>query len=109
MATHTLGTPSSTTLVAVTYSESPLVLLPADLAAIANGILQDNMTPGSLVASNVGQAIPGAFNFMGLLTFPGGRGQIKLYPGDVIAIDNLGWPVVVSAASIANATDWTFT
>lgn len=95
-------------MTAVTYSESPTVLLPADLATIANGILQDNINPGGVVAGR-GQTMPGAFNYMGILTFPGGRGSIKVYPGDVIAIDNLGWPTVVSAASIASAVSWTFT
>jgi hypothetical protein len=109
MATHTLGTPAATTLVAITYSESPNVLLPADLATVAQAILQDNNVPGGKTPANVGQKIPGAFSYAGILVFPGGRGSIKLYPGDVIAVDNLGFPVVVSAASIADATDWTFT
>ncbi len=29
------------------------------------------------------------------------RGILKVLPGDVIAIDNLGWPILVSGASIA--------
>lgn len=29
-----------------------------------------------------------------------GRGVLKILPGDIIAIDNLGWPILVSAASI---------
>lgn len=36
----------------------------------------------------------------GLLRLPGGRGTIKLLPGDVVAVDNTGWPIVVSAAAI---------
>ncbi len=31
------------------------------------------------------------------------RGILKVLPGDVIAIDNLGWPILVSGASIAYA------
>jgi hypothetical protein len=109
VATHTLGTVATTTLTAITYSQSPSVLLPADLATIAQGILQDNTVPGAATAANVGMTIPGAFNYMGILTFPGGRGSLKVYPGDVIAFDNLGFPILVSKASIASAVAWTFT
>jgi hypothetical protein len=109
VATHTLITAAATTLTAITYSESPTVLLPADLATVAQAILQDNNVPGGKTAANVGQAIPGAFSFTGVLVLPGGRGSVKLYPGDVIAVDNTGWPIVVSAHAIADATDWTFT
>ncbi len=31
------------------------------------------------------------------------RGILKVLPGDVVAIDNCGWPILVSAASIAYA------
>ncbi len=35
------------------------------------------------------------------------RGILKVLPGDVVAIDNLGWPILVSAASIAYAgSEW---
>lgn len=100
MATHTLVTAGGQTLVAITYSASPNVLLPADLATVAQGILQDNAA---------GNTIPGAFNYMGILTLPNGRGWVKVLPGDVVAIDNLGWPILVSAASIASGVKWTFT
>ena len=99
MATHTLVTAGGQSLTAVTYSPSPNVLLPADLATIANGILVDN---------TFGNAFPGAFNFMGILTFPQ-RGSIKVLPGDVVAIDGqTGWPILVSAKAIAGG-GWTFT
>lgn len=38
----------------------------------------------------------------GMLHIPG-RGNLKVLPGDIIAIDNLGWPILVSAASIGYA------
>ena len=41
-------------------------------------------------------------SFNQLLSIPG-RGVIKVLPGDIVAIDNTGWPIVVSAASIAYA------
>lgn len=100
MATHTLGTPAANSLTAVAYSQAPAVLLPADLATVSQAIKQDNA---------FGNSINGAFNYMGILVLPGGRGAIKLLPGDVVAVDNTGWPIVVSAKAIADATDWTFT
>jgi len=45
----------------------------------------------------------------GPLYIPGGRGVLIPHPGDVIAIDNTGWPILVSAASIAySASLWHF-
>ena len=85
---------------AITYSQSPLVLLPADLATVANGIKQDNAA---------GNSMQGAINYMGLMVFPGGRGEIKVYPGDVWAIDSAtGFPILVSAKAIAGG-GWTYT
>lgn len=44
------------------------------------------------------------------LVIPGGRGIVKVMPGDIVAIDNLGWPILVSAASIAySGSQWTLT
>jgi hypothetical protein len=39
-----------------------------------------------------------------------GRGTLKIRPGDVIAVDNTGWPILVSAAAISYAgSQWTLT
>jgi hypothetical protein len=38
----------------------------------------------------------------GLLTIPG-RGILKVLPGDVVALDNTGWAILVSGAAIAYA------
>ncbi len=39
-----------------------------------------------------------------------GRGYIKVLPGDVVAIDNTGWPILLSGETIAYAgSQWTFT
>ena len=36
----------------------------------------------------------------GILYYPGGRGMLKLYPGDVVACDpNTGWPILINNAS----------
>jgi|SRR5215472_7363937 len=107
MATHTLVTKAATTLTAVTYSQSPVTLLPADLAAVAQAILDDTTTSNMVGA---GMTIPGAFNYMGILMIPG-RGFLKVLPGDVVAVDpatGVGWPILVSSNAIANG-NWTLT
>ena len=40
----------------------------------------------------------------GVLYYPGGRGMLKLYPYDVIAVDtNTGWPILINkATSLSN-------
>lgn len=44
-----------------------------------------------------------------LLNIPG-RGTLKVLPGDVIAVDASGWPILVSGAAIAYAgSNWTLT
>ena len=112
MATRTLAT--NTNLTAVVYSQSTTSLLPADLATIVNSILVDpNISNAQsskrMVANFTGQ---GGFGYNGLLVVPC-RGVIRLFPGDVVAVDrnagtNVGWPIVVSADAIANGS-WTLT
>jgi hypothetical protein len=105
MATQTLVTANP--LVAVRYSQAPGVLLPAELAAIANAIKD---------ANTFGNPVPSAFNYMGILAIPGGptsqgnggiRGWVQVLPGEVVAYDGAtGWPILVSAKAIAGG-DWT--
>jgi hypothetical protein len=96
MATHTLAT--SANLTAVTFSPSQVTLLPADLGAVANLIKFD---------SSAGQFARSAFTREGDLFLPG-RGVLAIRPGDVIAVDANGWPILVSGYSIATG-GWTFT
>lgn len=45
----------------------------------------------------------------GLLTIPK-RGVLKIIPGDIVAVDNTGWPILVSGAAIGYAgSQWTLT
>lgn len=37
------------------------------------------------------------------LVLPQGRGAIRLYPGDYIAISNTGWPILLPSAEISYA------
>ena len=40
----------------------------------------------------------------GILYYPGGRGMLKLYPYDVIAVDtNTGWPILINKATSLSA------
>jgi hypothetical protein len=99
MATITMGTSATTSL------NPALKFLPgygsgmaaADIAAMALAILDD---------LNVAHPVyPNAFSSNGLLFVPN-RGVLKMLPGDYVGIDSEGWPILVSANSIANAA-WT--
>ena len=97
MATRTLGTSATTSLTAINFQRGGL--LPADIATIANDINNDLVNGFS--------PVPGAFSSMGLLVVPN-RGILQVLPGDYVGVDSQGWPILVSAYSIANAA-WTHT
>jgi hypothetical protein len=104
VATHTLATSAS--LTAIAYSQSPQVLLPADLASVGQAVKHDQNIKNGQSTAHV--SVQGAVTPSGFVILPGGRGVIQLLPGDVVAVDAQGWPVVVSAYSIATG-GWTFT
>ena len=87
MATITAGTSSSTALTAVVAAPAN-VLAPADLATVAQAILDDQ---------NVAHPTwPGAYSFDGLLFVPN-RGVLRVLRGDVFAVDpHSGWPVLLA-------------
>lgn len=94
MATKTLGTAATTTLIAVPFQYGGI--LPADIAAIQTHILDDSLTPGRL--------FPGAFTPMSGQLFVPNRGVLKILPGDYIGYDAAtGWPILVSARAAAGA------
>ena len=94
------------------------------LASIALGdlVLGDGIPPGTFVMAKptatsvmlsqaatasasvrvgfVHQMTSGRLSFNQLLEIPG-RGVLKVQPGDVVATDNTGWVILVSAAAIA--------
>jgi hypothetical protein len=37
------------------------------------------------------------------------RGYLRVYPGDVVAVDDRGFPYLLSADTIASGADWTLT
>ena len=101
MATITLGTTLTTSLVAVVFSGDPAVLSDADLATINRNIL-DDLSVAHPVASTIGT---GGFVRQGQLYVPN-RGVLTLRAGDYIAYDpDTGWPILLSAAA-ADGTDW---
>lgn len=97
MATGTMGTAATTSLVSIN-GWNPMTAI-ADIATIAAAI-KDQSNPAHPI-------IPGAFTPDGTLYLPNGRGIIRLQPGDYIGYDSFGWPIVVSSQSIADgSTSW---
>lgn len=96
MATITIGTAATTTLVGLAFNVSSA---DADFATIAQHIL-DDQNPGVLV----GRVWPGAFSKRGVLYVPN-RGELKILPGDVVAYDpTTGFPILISARAAAGAS-----
>jgi hypothetical protein len=92
MATSTFGTTANSSLTALLSSGA---MAAADIAAIAVGIKDD---------LNVAHPVlGGSFSQMNLLYVPN-RGILKVLPGDWVAIDSQGWPILVSANSVALST-----
>jgi hypothetical protein len=92
MATSTFGSTAQTSLTALVNAG---YMNPTDLAAIINAIKDD---------LNVAHpVIPGSYSQNDLLYVPN-RGILKVMPGDWVAVDSQGWPILVSANSIANST-----
>lgn len=69
----------------------------------------DGVASKRILFVNPGIARQGTFSFEGLIEIPG-RGRLVVRPNDVVAVDNTGWPILVSGASLAYAgTQWTRT
>lgn len=95
MATKTFGTAAATSLTAIQWQ--PGGILPADIATIAQHIKAQNA---------VARIVPGAFDQSGRVFLPGKKGFIQMEPGDWIAYDANGWPIVVSGYSVGVGTPW---
>lgn len=107
MATATLGTAATSTLTAIRFVYGGV--LPADFAAIAAALKHDTHNPGS-TQSTLGPGVTGpqppmgqAFSPSGTIVIPN-RGTLVLFPGDYVAIDGTGWPIVLSARAAASAS-----
>jgi hypothetical protein len=89
MATSTFGTTANNSLTALLTSRN---MAAADIAAIANAI-KDDLNPAHPIA-------PGTFSSINQLYVPN-RGILQILPGDFVGVDSQGWPILVSANSIA--------
>jgi hypothetical protein len=114
MTTQTLGTTTTTILTAIRIGNgdwcdpnilaSPSIITPADFATIKLGIKDDKIN-----AAGSHPVWRDALTRDGQLFIPN-RGVLKIRPGDVVAIDNNGWPILVSGDSIAYASSrWVLT
>lgn len=99
MATVTLGTTANNSLTALLFKLGIGGMTPADQASIANAIKDDLNVSHPVVR--------GSFGSDGLLYVPN-RGVLKVLPGDYVGVDSQGFPILVSANSIALAA-WTHT
>lgn len=103
MSTITIGTNATNTLTALTFSKA---LSAADVATIQQAILNDGSQPGGQPANAAPSAKPiwpGGFSLNGFLMVPN-RGILQVLPGDIVAVDANGWPILVSANAIAGGT-----
>ena len=92
MATKTLGTAPTNTLVAMPFGTD---VSQADIAAIAQHILNDQV--------NTHPIWPEAWANSGLLFVPN-RGILQALPGDYVAYDPAtGWPILLSKRAAAGA------
>lgn len=116
MATVTVGTAATTTLVGVVFAPSGgnlpaigalltgaagVIPLIADVATINNSILDDL----DLTHPNTGTG--GGITQAGMFYVPN-RGILRCLPGDYIAVDSTGWPVLLSSRAAASAS-WVHT
>ena len=100
MTTATLGTNATSSLVAFVQNSSTMTV--ADLATINSHILDDlvNGNPKWPTAYNR------SFGNDGVLYVPN-RGLLLVRPGDYVAYDASGWPILVSKNAIAfGSTSW---
>jgi hypothetical protein len=102
--TVTLGTTANNSLTAMLFTKGGTA---SDFGAIANAILDDARQAATPPATAM--IYPGAYSQLGLLYVPN-RGVLRVLPGDFVGVDHSGWPILVSADSIADgATSWAHT
>lgn len=107
MALKTAGTSATTTLSALVVDSN---FTAADIATLRNGIKYNWVfVNGAYVRVQAGAIFPGGIDFVGgnaVLTIPG-RGTLTALPGDYIAIDPNGWPLLIAGGSINSGSGWT--
>lgn len=100
MATKTLGSNANNSIPnAISYLPGwNSGMSAADIATMALAIKDDQNNLKPLIGA-------GGFSDNGLLLIPN-RGTLKLLPGDWVGVDSRGWPILLSADTIANGL-WT--
>jgi len=93
MATITLGTTANNSLTAIIYQAS---VAAADFATIMAGIKDMQVTAG------VRPVLPEGLSRFGRLVIPN-RGIVNVLPGDIVAIDGNGWPILVGKEVIGSS------
>jgi hypothetical protein len=115
MALTTSGTLAATTLSSLQWTPAVAIADVASIqalifddgsAAMGGGSAQNNQLVAFDRVGSQGQ-LPGAFLNNGRLFIPN-RGVLQLLPGDWVAVDNTGWPVLLSklAAGTGAAGNW---
>lgn len=98
MATKTLGTNANNSIPnALAYLPGIGQMAAADVATLNNAI-KDDLNPAH-------PRVPGSFVVNGQLYVPR-RGWLEILPGDYVGVDSRGWPILLSADTIANGL-WT--
>lgn len=93
MALLTLGSSLTTSLSALAFLRGINGMSAVDVGTLSNLIVDDRSPSGHL-------RIPGAFRSSGLLEIPR-RGTLQVLPGDYVGVDARGWPILLSADTIA--------
>lgn len=123
MATLTAGTLATTTLTAIRWVPGYQGIdstHATDFATIANGVARDPGQPlGSVwgnasgpvdsLGNKTNQILQGAVDASGWLTLPGGRGRVKLLPGDTVATDDFGNLFLIPARALPKTLTATVT
>ena len=106
MALKTAGTLTTTTLSALVIDSN---FTPADIATLRAAIRYNwTFVNGAYVRVQKGDIVPGGIDFVGgnaILNIPG-RGQLTALPGDYIAVDPNGWPILIAGGSINSGGGW---
>lgn len=106
MVTATMGTAATTTLTALKFL--PGVGGNGGMAAADYAAINALILPDSANAPTLGYKKTFEWGSDGMLYLPKKRGFIMMLPGDYIAVDSTGWPIVVSAIAAASAS-WVHT
>jgi hypothetical protein len=111
MATITAGTALTTTLTALIFQRAGLAA--ADIATISQLIKNETGQAEEYLTGGKVGGIAGPFHSFsqnGHLVIPN-RGTLRMLPGDLVAVDSTGWPVLLSATSAGpgGSGDWRHT